>query len=390
MKIGIDKLSFYTPAFYVDMTELANARGIDPNKFTIGIGQDKMAFAPITQDAVTMGANAALNFLTEEDRQKIDLVILATESGIDQSKSGAIYIHRLLKLQPFARSIEFKEACYGATAGINLAKDYIAQHPDSKVLVIGSDIARYGLDTPGEATQGAGAVAMLLSTNPRCIALENDQVFLTEDIMDFWRPTYSEYACVQGKYSTEQYLHFFETIWAEYQRKFSQPLEKFAALCFHLPYTKMGKKALDLIIETAPSDVQEQLTENYRLSTLYSRNIGNIYTGSLYLSFISLLDHQPNLAAENKIGFFSYGSGAVGEFFSGTLQPGFKEFITTAEHQDLLTNRKKLSISEYETRFKEELPKDGSTLEISSTDEDPAPIVLTGITEHMRQYKRKQ
>lgn len=58
MKIGIDKLSFYTPAFYVDMTELANARGIDPNKFTIGIGQDKMAFAPITQDAVTMGANA--------------------------------------------------------------------------------------------------------------------------------------------------------------------------------------------------------------------------------------------------------------------------------------------------------------------------------------------
>lgn len=152
----------------------------------------------------------------------------------------------------------------------------------------------------------------------------------------------------------------------------------------------MGKKALDLIIETAPSDVQEQLTENYRLSTLYSRNIGNIYTGSLYLSFISLLDHQPNLAAEDKIGFFSYGSGAVGEFFSGTLQPGFKEFITTAEHQDLLTNRKKLSISEYETRFKEELPKDGSTLEISSTDEDPAPIVLTGITEHMRQYKRKQ
>lgn len=370
------------------MTELALVREIDPNKFTIGIGQDKMAFAPITQDAVTMGANAALDILTEEDRQSIELVILATESGIDQSKAGSIYIHRLLGIQPFARSIEIKEACYGATAGINLAKDYIAKHPNSKVLVIGSDIARYGLDTPGEATQGAGAVAMLLSANPRCIALEDDQVFLTEDIMDFWRPVYSEYAYVQGKYSTEQYLHFFETIWAEYQRKFNQPLESFTALCFHLPYTKMGKKALDLIIESAPVADQERLLENYRLSTLYSRNIGNIYTGSLYLSLISLLDHQSQLKAGNKIGFFSYGSGAVGEFFSGHLQEGFKEHIVTSQHQNLLANRTKLSIADYETRFKQELPKDGSTFEIDATS-DPASIMLTGITEHMRQYIRK-
>lgn len=388
MKIGIDKISFYTPAFYVDMTELALARDIDPNKFTIGIGQDKMAFAPITQDAVTMGANAALDILTDEDKKSIDMVILATESGIDQSKAGAIYIHRLLGIQPFARSIEVKEACYGATAGINLAKDYIAKHPDRKVLVIGGDIARYGLDTPGEATQGAGAVAMLITANPRCLALEDDQVFLTEDIMDFWRPVYSEYAYVQGKYSTEQYLHFFETIWAEYQRRFNLPLENFAALCFHLPYTKMGKKALDLIIETAPADVQERLAENYRLSTLYSRNIGNIYTGSLYLSFISLLDHQAELKADDRIGFFSYGSGAVGEFFSGHLQEGFSKHIVTKQHQTLLENRTKLSIDEYERRFKETLPQDGSHFEVD-TSTDPAPILLTGIQDHMRQYQHK-
>lgn len=71
MKIGIDKIGFYTPAFYVDMTELAEARNIDPNKFTIGIGKDKMAFAPITQDSVTMGANAALQILDEEDLKKL-------------------------------------------------------------------------------------------------------------------------------------------------------------------------------------------------------------------------------------------------------------------------------------------------------------------------------
>lgn len=388
MKIGIDKISFYTPAFYVDMVELAHARGIDPDKFTIGIGQDKMAFPPVTQDAVTMAANAALSLLDDVDKEKIDLIILGTESGIDQSKAGAVYIHRLLGLNPFARSIEIKEACYGATAGIQMAKEYIANHPESKVLVMGSDIARYGLDTPGESTQGAGAVAVLITKDPRVIALEDDNVFLTGDIMDFWRPVYSETAVVNGKYSTEQYIQFFETIWAEHQRKFNDSLADFTAICFHLPYTKMGRKALNTVIDSVSSEDQERLLENYRLSTLYSRQIGNIYTGSLYLSVISLLDHQTSLKAGDRLGFFSYGSGAVAEFFSGTLQENFQDYINAKGHQDLLDKRKKLSISEYEKRFNQQLPTDGSTMKIESTD-DPAAIVLTGITEHMRQYLKK-
>ena len=41
MKIGIDKIGFYTSNMYVDMTELANARNEDPNKYLIGIGRKK-------------------------------------------------------------------------------------------------------------------------------------------------------------------------------------------------------------------------------------------------------------------------------------------------------------------------------------------------------------
>src|SRR5690606_10375127 len=138
------------------MTKLAEARGVDPDKFTIGIGQDEMALAPVTQDAVTLAANAALQIIDEEDKEKIDLVLFGTESGIDHSKSAAVYVHNLLGLNPYARSVELKQACYSATAGIQMAKGHIALNPDSKVLVIGADIARYGLGTPGEATQGAG------------------------------------------------------------------------------------------------------------------------------------------------------------------------------------------------------------------------------------------
>ncbi len=39
------------------MTDLANARETDPNKFHIGLGQDQMAIIPETQDIVTLGAS---------------------------------------------------------------------------------------------------------------------------------------------------------------------------------------------------------------------------------------------------------------------------------------------------------------------------------------------
>lgn len=388
MKIGIDKMSFYTPAFYVDMVELAEAREIDPNKFTIGIGQDQMGFAPLSQDAVTMGANAALNLLTPEDIAAIDLVIFASESGIDHSKAGAVYIHRLLGLPKHARAIEFKEACYAATAGLSYAQNHVAAHPDKKALVIGSDIARYGLSTPGEPTQGAGAVAMLVTANPRCLAFNNDNVYMTEDIMDFWRPLYSETAFVQGKYSTEQYVHFFEEMWATYTEKTGLSLADFEALCFHLPYTKMGKKALDTIITTVDEEKQAELLNYYQLSTKYSRQIGNIYTGSLYLGLMSLLEHQTTLTEGSRLGLFSYGSGAVAEFFSATLVEGFANQLYTAAHTEQLAQRKRLSIPEYEELFKATLPTDGSDYSIDEK-LDQAPIKLVGMKEHMRLYTAK-
>lgn len=388
MTIGIDKMSFYTPAFYVDMVELAEARGIDPNKFTIGIGQDQMGFAPLSQDAVTMGANAALNMLSAADIAEIDLVVFASESGIDHSKAGAVYIHRLLGLPKNCRAIEFKEACYAATAGLSYARNHIAAHPTKKALVIGSDIARYGLDTPGEPTQGAGAVAMLVTSNPGLLEFNEDNVYMTEDIMDFWRPLYSETACVEGKYSTEQYIRFFNDVWTEYTQQTSLDLEDFAAMCFHLPYTKMGKKALDTIIETASPAKAEALMAYYQLSTKYSRQIGNIYTGSLYLGVLSLLEHDETLMPGDRLGLFSYGSGAVGEFFSATLAADFRKQLYTTAHTTQLNARKQLTIAEYEALFVATLPTDGSTYHIDDT-LDQALIKLTGMSNHMRLYTNK-
>ena len=389
MKIGIDKIGFYAPHLYVDMNKLAVARNVEPEKFTIGIGQEKMAIAPITQDPVTLAANAALNILDDEDRAKIDFVIFGTESGIDNSKAGAVYVHHLLNLNPNARSIEVKQACYGATAGIQMAKGHIALNPESRVLVLGSDIARYGLHTSGESTQGAGAVAMVISADPKILALEDKSAYLTVDIMDFWRPVYSDKAFVDGKFSNEQYIHFFNTVWEQYKAKSDLALNDFEAICFHLPYTKMGLKALRTVLEEANEVDQERLLANYKSSTLYNRNVGNIYTGSLYLSLVSLLEQGDQLKDGSRIGLYSYGSGAVGEFFTGILQPNYRAYLQVEKHANLFAARTEISIEEYEAVFQETVPVDGSTAEFDAT-KDTAAIYLAGIKDNMRQYVTKK
>lgn len=386
MNIGIDKIGFYTPPYAVDMEALAIERGIDPAKFTIGIGQSTMAVAPVTQDIVTMGAAAALSIMDEDDKQTIDMILVGTETGMDQSKSAAVSIQNLLGLSNRIRSVELKHACYGATAALQLAKGHIALHPESKVLVIASDIAKYGLESSGEPTQGAGAVAMIVSQNPRILALDDASSVFTDDVMDFWRPNYSAYPMVDGKFSNEQYIRFFSEVWMDYKEQTGLDFADFEAICFHLPYTKMGMKALKPFLESEVQEEQERLIARYQESTTYNRHVGNIYTGSLFLSLISLLESSTVLVAGDRIGLFSYGSGAVGEFFSGELVEGFEKMLRTGEHQAMLAERRRLSVKEYEELFTE-MVDDSGQQEFSR--EDASPFVLTGVKNHIRQYKKQ-
>ena len=390
MNIGIDKIGFYTPNQYVDMEKLAEARGVEPAKYTIGIGQERMAVAPLHEDAVTMAANAALSILDEDDRAKIDFVLFGSESGVDHSKSGAVWVHHLTGIQENARSIELKQACYGATAGLKMAMGHVALNPESKALVLGADIAKYGLNTPGEPTQGAGAVAMVISSNPRLLALDNDSAAMTKDISDFWRPLYSDYAFVDGKFSNESYLSFLKDVWNVYKEKTQRDLKDFEAVCFHLPYTKMAKKAILALTENASEEDAERLMSHYQNSITYNKQVGNVYTGSLYLSMLSLMEQAPELEDNARIGLFSYGSGAVGEFFSGVVQPDYKKYLHKENHETLLNDRRELSIEEYEAGLEKSLPKDGSDTEMNTEHVKDGKAYLAAIQDNIRKYTVKQ
>ena len=383
MNIGIDKIGFYAPNQYIEMTELALWRGVDPGKYTIGLGQDQMAIPFPSQDTVTLAANAAYNILTEEDKKNIDLVLFATESGLDFSKALSLYIVDLLDLPNKVRSIELKEACYAGTAALQLAKAHVALYPNKKVLILTSDISRYGLNTSGEPTQGAGATAMLISQNPRILRLDEVSSYHSEDVQDFWRPYYSDVAFVDGKYSNEQYQRFFDITYNDYLASTGRTLEDFKALCFHIPYTKIGLKALRSI---ADEETHPELFENYKLSTAFNRRVGNVYTGSLYLSLISLLDSKV-LSPNDRIGFYSYGSGSIGEFFSGTLVENYQDHLIEGMDK-VLDARVKIDLESYETQFNYQLPKDGSLHELSFKN-DKGPFVLDKVENHIRYYKKK-
>ncbi|MGM9903067.1 hydroxymethylglutaryl-CoA synthase [Enterococcus sp. 10A9_DIV0425] len=383
MKIGIDRLSFFVPNLFLDMTELAQRRGDDPAKYHIGIGQDQMAVSRVSEDIVTLGANAASKIVTEEDKELIDMVIVGTESGIDQSKASAVIIHHLLKVQPFARSFEVKEACYGGTAALQMAKEYIKNHPERKVLVIASDIARYGLASGGEVTQGVGAVAMMITKDPRILSLEDTSVFLTEDIYDFWRPVYNQFPEVDGPLSNSTYIESFQKVWNQYKAVTGRSLADYDALSFHIPYTKMGKKALQSVIDEADGVTQERLLARYEEAIVYSRRIGNLYTGSLYLGLISLLENSEILKAGDRIGLFSYGSGAVSEFFTGYLEENYQEFLFKEDHQEMLDSRKELTVDEYEEVFNEKLPEHGASAEYTSD----VPFSIYKVADNIRYYK---
>lgn len=386
MDIGIDKINFFTSNLYVDMTELAIARNEDPNKYLIGIGQSKMAVIPPTQDIVTMGANAAESMLTNEDKESIDLVIVGTESGIDNSKSAAAYIADLLGLRDDIRTFEIKQACYGATAALQMAKAQVALNPDSKALIIGADIAKYGLNTPGEVTQGGGAVAMLVSANPKLLSFEGGSTYLSRNIMDFWRPLGHSEALVDGKYSSNVYLDFFNNVYSNYKDKTGFTIDNFEALLFHLPYTKMGLKALREAQKDADAKVSAKLTHRFEDSRLYNRQVGNLYTGSLYLSLLSLLENNDDLKSGDRLGLFSYGSGAQGEFFAMLLRNDYRKYLMNTTNE-FLQKRTRISVEEYEKIYLKSLHyENNSELDL---DMDDTQFVLTGIKENQRQYKNR-
>jgi hydroxymethylglutaryl-CoA synthase len=406
IRVGIDAMAVAVPRRYIDIEDLARARGIDPAKYTHGLGAREMAVAEPGEDTVSLAAEAARRALAAAnlDGGELGLLVVGTETGVDHSKPVASYVHGLLDLPRTMRVYDTQHACYGGTAGLMTALEWIASGSagSRSALVICSDIARYGIATAGEPTQGAGAVAMVIGQNPAMLEIDvGISGTSSTHVHDFWRPLGLREAQVDGHYSVQCYLDALADAYRGWKRRAimrelvhdGMTSEKLARICYHVPFCKMAKKAhlhvrrcdLEDAYQTwdaADEDARaaQSFGEQVEPSLAACSRIGNVYTGSLYLSLAGLLETQAAALAGKRLGLFSSGSGCTSEFFSGVVAARATERVRAAPIAEVLAGRQRITIPEYERIMAMTSP--------IGVPPHPGAFRFTGVVEHRRQYAR--
>ncbi|MFW5875135.1 MAG: hydroxymethylglutaryl-CoA synthase family protein [Myxococcota bacterium] len=312
---GIASLGIALPPLAMDVRKLAHLRGIDPDKFTLGLGCGEMALCDERTDVVRLAAEAGRRAIERwgGDPKRIGLLAVGTETARDMSRPLSAFVAEQLELTGAIRSYEVKHACYGGTVALRQGLEWQASGAagGKAALVIASDVALYAPEDPGEPTQGAGAVAMVLD-EPRVARVDLRSYAHSEPAFDFWRPVGESFPRVDGPLSLECYMRAAESCfgaWIGEGGDAQAALDGLVASCFHVPFPKMVKKAVMRLGSSFGLD--EALTANFFEQKVaptmrLNRQVGNAYTASLWLS---VADALAGRAEGERLGAFSYGSG---------------------------------------------------------------------------------
>ena len=200
LQVGIDDMSVYIPSVFLPIEALAEARNIAYPKLNKGLGLTAMSIPDVGEDTATMLANAVKDLIEKNDIAPSDIgrIYLGTESALDGAKPTASYALELLNnyFEPVYGSdcflhcdvLDTTFACIGAVDTLQNTLDWIRVNPKRIGIVVASDNAKYEMGSTGEYTQGAGAIAMLLKSNPRLLSIEAEWGVSTKPVYDFYKP----------------------------------------------------------------------------------------------------------------------------------------------------------------------------------------------------------
>jgi polyketide biosynthesis 3-hydroxy-3-methylglutaryl-CoA synthase-like enzyme PksG len=361
MDVGIDDLHAYGCEAALDIRLLFEHRGLDTRRFENLMMLAKSVGMPF-EDPVTHAVNAAwpiVSALPAEQRECIELLITASESGLDFGKSLSTYIHDQLRLSRRCRVIEIKQACYAATAALQLAASYVRSHAHAgyapKVLIIATDVARSAAKhTYAEPSQGAAAVAMLVARDPAVLNLDfGASGFHSFEVMDTCRPT-PEIESGDPDLSLLTYLECLDACYRNYCTVVpdADVMGTFDHLLFHAPFPGMVRGAHRQLLRkfasrdaalAADADFQRRVAPSLE----HVRQVGNVYSASVYLGLLSLLELAP-IEREERVGLFSYGSGCSAEWFSGVVNPRGAQLVRSRPLRPVLESRYRLDMEEYD------------------------------------------
>jgi hydroxymethylglutaryl-CoA synthase len=251
-------------------------------------------------------------------------------------------------------------------------------------------------------------VAMLVKWNPRLLVLNRTVGVGMESVHDFYKPRrekFTETPVFDGQYSNLCFQTRMTEALDNFRAKaiknklfkdeqFKALSERWARMVFHLPYafhgqriyveqfiqerklkgvwetdvvkygfeeptqssfadTKSYTKALYSYQKKVSDSVlyKKFVTEKLEKSQKASSETGNLYTASIFLSLMSVLEcnySDRKILSGKRIGFVAYGSGSKAKVFEGTVQKKWEEVVAKFNVFNKLNDRKAISYAQYE------------------------------------------
>ena len=419
MKIGIDAIAFDVAKIHLPIKELAKARNIDSEKLEKGLGLLKMTLPDVHQDVVVFGANALTKLVLENkiNLNEIARIYVGTESAIDSSKPISSYLVSLME-QKFGENIlsecdvvDFTFACIGGVDALQNCIDFVRLNPTKKAIVVTTDFAKYDLNSTGEYTQGAGALAMLVASKPKIIAFQNYWATSTKGVFDFFKPyrtvskqeitgnqdnkpwfdnfeseieIHKNQPVFDGQYSNQCYIDRTREAYFAFKKlkdTTKAVYDSWDSIIMHLPYSFQGRRMLteiyvldaenkiikgnESVLEyqnklkevSKSKEYQNFVTQKLQAAEVASSLVGNLYTGSIFMALLSTLTHfyhTNRLVFDNTFGFLAYGSGSKAKVFEGKIQDNWKFAVGKVQFFEALDNSLEINFETYEKLHKKE------------------------------------
>ena len=275
-KVGISAITAYVPSYRVGLEDWCNWTNNSWDKISNIIGSGFRMLGP-DESIYTMAANAVLDLIIENkiEPSQIGFLALGTESSTDNS-AGTIIIKGMVNdelknrgLSPISNQCEvpeFKQACLSGIYALKNAVRYVnSDAPEKKAIVVCSDIALYQIGSSGEPTQGAGAVATLIESNPKIAEVNTAFSGSSSEYrqIDFRKPIQYraenlnghsasdlDLPVFNGKYSASCYIDGTISALSNMSLNRGQSLSKLlneaAAVFMHRPFHKMPMNAFSI------------------------------------------------------------------------------------------------------------------------------------------------
>jgi hydroxymethylglutaryl-CoA synthase len=198
---------------------------------------------------------------------------------------------------------------------------------------------------------------MLVSDSPQVIAYDLSwRGTWTTDVYDTFRPS-ARHEVGNNEVSLYSYLDALEGAYKDYvaargNGDGSDFDRAFAQNCYHTPFPGMAFQAhrtlCNLVNPRSKAEIKESFTKKVLPSLRYARRVGSTYGASNFLGICGIAACSTGIEPGERISFFSYGSGAIGEFYSGVLCPQAYDVVAKMGIDAALDARAEVDVAEYE------------------------------------------